>query len=213
MQRHELDGVMVQDTVSGYGRVCYRQYVFPNIKCVLGGGTRSAIAFRMIVQNGYGGSALRIHAGAIEFYCSNGMIRGEHQSTYRKHTSGLIVTGVGRAVRNALETFAESQQVWKRWAQTPVKHQAAMDLFREIAGSEQLTQNLLDQYMRERDVRGDNLWSVYSAMTYYASHADGNFKFRATVNEQDSVASRMLHRELNVARWVETPQWKQLEEA
>ena len=66
----DLEDVQVQDSVSGWGRMCYRQYVFPRIKRSLGGSTRSDIAFRMIVQNGYGGSALRIHAGAIEFWCS-----------------------------------------------------------------------------------------------------------------------------------------------
>ena len=213
MQHHELAGVMVKDRVSGWGRVCFREYVFPNIKCQLGGGTRSDIAFRMIVQNGYGGSALRIHAGAIEFYCTNGMIRGEYQSAYRKHTSGLMVSGIGNAVSGALSVFADSQNLWRRWAATPVPHQAAMDLFRELANSERLRENLSTQYLREREARGDNLWAVYSALTYYASHADGEFGFRSSVNEQDSVATSLLHRELNVAKWVEGKAWKQLEDA
>ena len=211
MQPHQLHGVIVRDRVSGWGRTCFREYVFPGIKCQLGGGTRSEIAFRMIVQNGYGGSALRMHAGAIEFYCSNGIIRGEHHSTYRKHTSGLIVDGVGRAVQSALDTFAESQQTWKQWAATPVKHQAAMDLFRDLAKSDKLRDNLQAQYLRERDARGDNLWAVYSALTFYASHGDGDFSMRKSVEEADTAASVMLNRELDVARMVETDAWHALE--
>ncbi len=208
---HELAGVQVTDRVAGWGRTCFRQYVFPNIKCLLKGNVRSEIAFRLIVQNGYGGSALRIHAGAIDFYCTNGMIRGEYESVYRKHTSGVVVTGFGDTVRKALATFADSQRVWERWATTPVKHQAAMDLFRELASSERLAENLQDQYLRERDARGDSLWSVYSAMTYFASHNDGEFALRKSVNEQDSVAHVMLQRELRVSHWVQSDAWRRLE--
>ena len=213
MQLEALSGVQVKDRVSGYGRVCYREYIFPNIKCRLGGGTRSEIAFRIIVQNGYGGSALRMHAGAIEFYCSNGMISGEYQSTYHKHTSGLVISGIDDAVRRAGDAFVSSQERWQKWAKTPVKHQAAMELFRELANSDKLREKLNDQYLREMDVRGPNLWAVYSALTYYASHADGEFKLKSSVEAQDTVASTMLQRELSVARWVDTEAWRKLEHA
>ena len=211
MPAHTLDGVQIKDRVSGYGRMCYREYIFPNIKCNLGSGARSDIAFRTIVQNGYGGSALRIHSGAIDFFCTNGIISGEHQSSYNKHTSGLVVAGVDRIIERALETFAANQVKWKRWTETPVKHSAAMELFKELANSEKLRENLNTQYLREQDARGANMWSVYSALTYYASHSDGEFKLRATTEAQDSVASTMLQRELNVSRWIETPAWKKLE--
>jgi len=211
MPATSLQGVMVKDRVSGWGRMCYREYIFPNIRCNLGRIAKSDIAFRMIVQNGYGGSALRSHAGAIDFFCTNGMISGEFQSTYNKHTSGLVVSGIDRGIERALETFAADQLKWKRWSETPVKHQAAMDLFKELANSEKLRDNLNAQYLRETDTRGNTLWSVYSAMTFYASHADGDFKLRATTEQQDTVASTMLNRELNVARWIESPAWKQLE--
>ena len=206
-----LHGVKISDKLSGWGRLCYREYVFPNLKCDIGGAIKSPIAFRMIVQNGYGGSALRIHAGAIEFFCTNGMISGEFESTYRKHTSGLEMSGIARTIERALKAFVDSQTKWRRWAETPVKHAAAMELFKELANSDRLCENLSQQYMRETDTRGNNLWSVYSALTYYASHADGDFKLRATTETQDSVVSTMLNRELNVSKWIESPAWQKLD--
>jgi hypothetical protein len=208
-----LAGVQVRDKVSGFGRVCLREYVFPNIRCKLKRGARSDIAFRLIVQNGYGGSALRIHAGAIEFFCSNGMITGEYQSTYHKHTAGLVVTGINTAVERALEVFASSQQKWQKWAETPVGHEQAMQLFRDLATSDKLRDNLTHQYMQERDERGDNLYSVYSALTYYASHNDGDFRLRSSVQTQDTEASTMLQRELTVAKWVNSDAWRKVEAA
>ena len=206
-----LHGVQINDKLSGWGRLCYREYIFPNLKCDIGGAIKSPISFRMIVQNGYGGSALRIHAGAIEHFCTNGMISGEFESTYRKHTSGLEMSGIARTIERALKAFVDSQTKWRRWAETPVKHAAAMELFKELANSDRLCENLSQQYMRETDTRGNNLWSVYSALTYYASHAEGDFKLRATTETQDSVVSTMLNRELNVSKWVETPAWHKLE--
>jgi hypothetical protein len=174
---------------------------------------RSDIAFRLIVQNGYGGSALRVHAGAIEFFCTNGMISGEFQSAYNKHTSGLVIAGVERTIERALDTFIADGVKWQRWADTHVEFQDAMNLFRELADSTKLQENLQQQYMLEREVRGDNLYSVYSALTYYASHADGEFKLRATVEQQNTEALVMLQREMKVKQWVETPAWRTLEHA
>lgn len=210
MLPEHLRDVRVSDKVAGWGRVCIREYVFPNIMCKLLS-ARSDIAFRIIAQNGYGGSALRIHTGAIDFFCTNGMIRGDYISAYRRHTSGLVVTGLPNIITTALQQFADSQQVWRKWIETPVKHAAAMALFENIAESTKMREGLVDQYTRETDQRGNSLWSVYSALTYYASHNDGAFALRRSVEEMDSTATIMLKRELNVAKWIDTPQWHALE--
>jgi hypothetical protein len=211
MTSEDLADVRVTDKVSSYGRMCYRDYIFPNIKCVVGTNTRSTVAFRLIVQNGYGGSALRVHAGAIDFYCSNGIINGDYTSAYRKHTSGLMVEGISEAVEKALISFSDNELKWRNWSKKTVTHGEAMQLFRDLAQSAKLQENLADQYLKEREDRGHTLWAVYSALTYYASHNDGPFALRSTVEQQDTVASTMLQRELNVSQWVKSPAWRKLE--
>ena len=211
MSASDLSGVRVTDKVSSLGRMCYREYVFPSIKCYIGSHDKTSVVFRLIVQNGYGGSALRVHAGAIDFWCTNGMISGDYTSTYRKHTAGLMVDGVGDVVRKSLDTFVGSQEKWQRWARTEVKHADAIQLFRDIAASAKLQETLCEQYMSEREERGQNLWAVYSALTYYASHNDGAFALRSTVEQQDTVASTMLQRELNVSQWIKSEAWHKLE--
>ena len=62
MSASDLSGVRVTDKVSSLGRMCYREYVFPSIKCYVGSQDKTSVVFRLIVQNGYGGSALRVHA-------------------------------------------------------------------------------------------------------------------------------------------------------
>lgn len=210
MLPEHLKDVQVTDSVAGWGKVCYRQYIFPAIRCRLPN-TRSDIAFRIVIQNGYGGSALRTHAGAIDFYCSNGMIRGEFTSTYKKHTKGLMVGNLNLVVQKALLDFANGQHEWTKWAETPVKHNSVMQLFESISVSPKMRDNLLDQYTHEMDTRGPNLWAVYSTLTYYASHTDGAFSLRRSVEEQDTRASTMLQRELSVAKWVQSDEWRALE--
>jgi len=207
MLPEHLHDVQVTDRVSGFGKVCYRNYVFPSIKCRLPK-SPSDIAFRIIVQNGYGGSALRMHAGAIDFYCTNGMIRGEYVSTYRRHTSRLTLHGLNSSITKALLDFSNARYEWEQWSNTPVQHEKAMELFRAIASSEKVQEQLSDQYLQESEVRGNNLWAVYSALTYHASHPD---KLRASVEEQDNVAATMLRHELEVTKWTQSKEWKQLE--
>ena len=89
----------------------------------------------------------------------------------------------------------------------------AMNRQGQAAQSNRMREGLADQFTREVDDRGNNLWAVYSTLTYYASHADGHFTLRRTVDDTDTVAQTMLGRELNVARWVQTNEWKEMENA
>ena len=210
MLPEHLEDVQVTDKVGSYGRICYRTYIFPNIVCHLPN-VRSNIGFRIIVQNGYGGSGLRIIAGAIDYYCSNGIVVGDYVSTYKKHTSGLVVSDLTSRIKDALIQFSDAQNTWIRWTHTAVRHDATMKLFDAVSTSKRMREGLVDQYAREIEARGVNLWSVYSSLTYYSSHCDGSFVLRRTVEEQDTVAQTMLARELNVAKWIKTDEWKALE--
>lgn len=210
MLPEHFDDMRVTDRVSGWGRICFREYVFPAIKCRIQNHTNE-IGFRIIVQNGYGGSALRIHSGAIDFYCTNGMIHGEFVSTYRRHTSGIMIGNLANTISGALLQFASQQQVWSKWNTTPVKFDAVTELFDAVSSSTKMREGLLEQYERESDARGKTVWAVYSTLTYYASHADGRFTLRKSVEEADTVASTMLTRELNVSKWLNIPEFKKLE--
>lgn len=210
MSSTDLHGVEVKDKVSGLGKTCYREYIFPSVRRRLAN-TVGDLGFRIIVQNGYGGSALRIHAGAIDFFCTNGMVRGEYVSTYKRHTKGVVIGNLNKTIHAAFAEFAETVKEAATWSQTPVTHDKAMNLFRELATSDKMYDGLADQYVRELDTRGRNLWAVYSALTYYASHPEGAFMMRRSVEEQDMTATVMLRHELDVAKWTKTDAWKALE--
>lgn len=202
-----LIGVKLKDSVAHNGRTCYREYVFPNLRCDIG--ARSDIGFRIVISNGYGGSSIKLLAGAIEFFCTNGMVSGQYETTYARHSSGLTLERFDRQIRSALETFVTDAKKWRKWTQQPVKFAAAIEFFKSIAGNETFERKLANQYAAELDERGENLWAVYSTLTYYASHNSGDFQTRNT--ESDGTAATMIKRETDVAKWIKTPEFKQLE--
>jgi len=57
------------------------------------------------------------------------------------------------------------------------------------------------------------MFALYSAFTNYATYADeqNGFKLRETGKDTQSV--NMFKREISVAKWIETPQFRQLEAA
>lgn len=205
-----LMGVQVTDRESGYGTHCYREYVFPNLRCKIGGSARSDIGFRIITQNGYGGAAIKLYAGAIEFYCTNGMIRGLHSSTYRRHTSGCHVYNLDKLITGAVKTFTNAQPLWESWAKTPVTHAKTMEFFRAIARSPTLLDKFAEHYERECQARGQTMWTVYSTLTYYASHGGAGEMFSVRQDQGENFANIMHERELDVARWVEGDKFKAL---
>jgi len=203
-----LDGVQVTDQISHFGKNCYRTYVFPNMRCDIG--ARSDIAFRVVMKNGYGGSAVQLLSGAIEFWCSNGMVRGQYEQAYHRHTSQLRIQRLEHVVTQSIDQFWKNAEEYKRWVEKPVTREQTMALFQAIAKSPSFFDALSNQWVAEVEQRGRNVWSVYSALTYYASHSDGEFTSRADASR---LAFNMVNRELAVAKWIETPQWRQLVEA
>ena len=199
MPASAINGVMVKDKVAYNGKSCWREYVFPGLASDIG--AKSKIAFRVIVQNGYGGSALRVLAGAIEFWCSNGMVRGSYDTAYYKHTSGLQIERMGETVTRSIDTYAESVREWREWTRKPVTREQTMDLFKAIAKSPSHFDKLSEHWMRERESRGSTLWAAYSTLTYYASHNDGSFALRRS--NTDNADAIMMQRELDVSNWTQ----------
>jgi hypothetical protein len=63
-------------------------------------------------------------------------------------------------------------------------------------------------YSQEAGVRGRNLWSLYSAFTNYATYADERNGFNLRNTGNDTQAISMFKREIDVAGWIDTPQFQ-----
>ena len=203
-----LAGVKIIDSVAHFGRMCFRQYIFPNLLCSIG--AKSSIGFRVVVSNAYGGASIRLLTGAIEFYCSNGMITGDFTSTYHRHTRGLQIDRIGEHIKSGLIAFTNEPVKWARWCEKTVTREETMALFTEIASSPRQAEKFINRWEVEAADRGPTVWSVYSTLTNYASHNTGDFSIRSSSIDNDSVADTMLKREIDVRKWTEHPMFKEM---
>lgn len=192
----ELGNARIHDRISYDGRVCFREYQFRDIS--VQSPENDKIAFRVIVQNGFGTGAIKLFAGAIDFFCTNGMILGEYSRTYAKHTKGLQINQFKEAVEGSVQLFWKNKHMYGELANTKALSDDVITKWFEHHFGERIGARLMHQFKIECSSRGRNLWSVYSACTNYASHNDGAFTTRNTGN--DHVASTMMKRETDVQR-------------
>lgn len=197
----ELRDMQVTDEMAYGGQMCMRTYTLPNLFHHVDANSKAA--FRLIVVNSFGRSAIKMYVGAIDFFCMNGMILGSYESSYARHTSGLNLSRIEDRLRNGLEEYEAGSILMRRAAKTDADMNLAEEIFRGAGFSDRNVVKLMDQTAIEFDTRGNNLWAIISALTYYASHNDGDFTVKKSQN--DNVPSVMLSRQQHVARIVSQP--------
>lgn len=192
---HAITNARIVDKIARNGMLCYRQYIFDDIS--VPSPERDKIAFRVIIQNGFGGSAIKLHAGAIDFFCMNGMILGDYVSEYAKHTSGVKLTRFTDVVHMASDVFWKNRDTWNELRQTHIRSDDTVHAWMIEHFGERLGIKLFRQYLIEKKARGgSHLWAVYAALIYYSTYDTGEFTLRQTKN--DHAAETMLKRELKV---------------
>ncbi len=205
----KIQNVTVTDRMSYDGAMCMREYIFNDITADVptthhDTSKHDGVAFRAIVINGFGNSAVKIIVGAIDFFCMNGMIIGIADKKVRRHTSGLDVTALASYITGNLDLFEKSAEQWCYWAKKGLSDFDAQELFKELVDgkylSERLSRSLYTRFLREKSDRGGTLWAFTSALTYYSSHdcEDDGFAVRRT--DKDHVTATMMNREEQVRK-------------
>lgn len=210
---HLREGAVVHDKVSNHGAFCLREYVFPNFQVKLKqpkGRGDTSLGYRSILWNTYDGSgAAKLLTGAIDFFCTNGQVSGEFEVFKRRHTSGFRIPAFGELIENNIQAFTEAAREWQRWAEMDLTREEAAKVLKDLPGlSESRAEKLMMQFNYETYQRGATVWALYSAMTWFASHAKGNFTIRNTGT--DHLAQTMQRREEQVLVWVRSKAWKEM---
>jgi len=205
----QLRNVEVKDAVSYMGGISIRQYIFPSITADIGS-KHSDIAFRTIVINGYdGSSAFKFYTGAIDFFCTNGMVTGAYDMTVRRHTSGLNIPSLLNKVDRSIDVFYKQAEQWSKWVGKEITDENAIECFEALPNaSERLVAKLMRQFHIECLSHGRTVWALYSAATFYATSNAGEFKTRDTA--QDHTASTLINRENQVRSWLNTDTFERL---
>jgi hypothetical protein len=205
----------IKDKSSHNGKYCMREYLFPHQSSVTPDGNK--FNFRVIALNSFGGTSVKVFVGAIDFFCTNGVITGEYNTEVMRHTSKADVSKFSSIIKSSVEEFGKLGDNMQTLANTPIVrvHHTDTDTglttshynvleFLEKHFSKKLAAQIFEQFYVEVSQRqsGASLWSLYSAMTYYASHADfGNGLKKSSI---DNAAYTMLQREQFVAKLVKS---------
>lgn len=169
----------------------------------------TTIAPRLIALHGIDGSCSNMaFFGAIDFFCTNGMVRGEHDKVKRKNTSGFDLDRFGEQVQKSNNDFKDYHQQIQRWANKSLFVGDVKAMLESLDKGK--AEGLFQLYNQEAGVRGNNAFALYSAFTNYASYADERNGFKLRNTGKDTAAKNMWEREERVTRWIESKQFKEL---
>ena len=208
------EGAIIKDEVSYLGAFGRRQYVFPNMKCEVEQGRgrdSTSVGFRVVVSNSFdGSSAIKMLAGAIDFYCSNGCIRGDFDQSIQRHTSTqeIVLPRMIDKLKASIDVFWRHADILRAWAKKEISDETAELVILKFGFSESRSKAILARFRYEAEIRGRTVWALYSALTYYATHNDDMFSIRSTGS--DNVAATLQKRELEVFKITNSNEWRQL---
>ena len=172
---------------------------------------QTKVGQRVIALHGVDGSCSNmVFFGAIDFFCTNGMIRGEHDKVRRKRTTFFNMPTFEQQLQRSKDDFYFQALRLQVMADTSLKDVNVKTLIESIIKSEKKSDKMLTLYNQETSVRGHNVFALYSAFTNYASYADERNGFNLRNTGVDTRAVNMFNREHEVAKWTETPQFKSL---
>ena len=164
---------------------------------------------RIIALHGVNGTCSNTTIfGAIDFFCLNGQITGDHNKVMRKNTSNFSLDRFITELHKSQQDFTAQAEQMQRWANTSLMHVDVKAMLEGIMKSDRKSEKMYGLYNQEVATRGRNLWALYSAFTNYASYADERNGFALRNTGKDTQAISMFMREIEVANWVNTPQFQ-----
>lgn len=214
--RVDTDMAVVRDVVIGNGAAIMREIRLPQHRVAdpLG----KVVEFRLRGTNSYDGSyKYELWAGAMRLVCLNGAMSAAGSpklDVSLKHTARLLDDNhMARRLPIVLEAFRDSAGVYQTWYKSPVRDAQVDHIFKHVTKAPTLAEpdkqnmkqlNFLHRaYNNERN-SGENLFSVYNALTYWSSHDDSG----DIINARTSMA-----REKQVSELVGSRYWNEMKVA
>ena len=208
----EYEGAKVKWKDAHHNGWAMMDMVLPNVTARISTDKhQTEIAQRIIALHGVDGTCSNtVLFGAIDFFCTNGQIRGEHDKVRRKNTSGFnLNTFITQLERSKQDFYAQSATL-QGWANKSLEYNNVRDMLHSLFKSEKAGDKMLGLYAEEASVRGNNAWALYSAFTNYATYADERNGFKLRNTGGDTRAVSMWQREEKVTQWVDSKQFKEL---
>ena len=218
----DIEDVEVKVRSSRQDRWGLIDYLFPSInyKITTTNNHSTTITFRLLVWTGLDGkTANNFMLGAIDGYCTNGMVFSSDPKSitklYKRNTKGFCMKGFVSTLGMASQLFYDKAKEYQLMASKRMTWQQTIDFIDKLKMAEYKLDSLKQLAGDERIQRGDNLFSLHSALTNYSSHNDQlDFEnkpmFRTRKTKHDTANENMFKRELEVADIFQGKEWKEL---
>ena len=208
----ETNGMNINWRIAKQNAWALMDMTLPNVTARIESDKHSTtIAQRIIALHGVDGSCSnQTYFGAIDFFCTNGMIRGEHDKIRRKNTANFSMDRFIRDLRESTQSFYAQSERLQGWANKPLYVGDVKAMLEALLKSDRASEKMFGLYNQEASVRGENVWALYSAFTNYASYADERNGFNLRETGKDTQAVSMFQREHKVSQWIESPVFKEL---
>jgi len=172
------------------------------------------IGRRVIALHGVDGSCSnQVFFGAIDFFCTNGMITGDYDKVRRKNTSNFCMDRFIQELNQSSVDFVGQVNELQEWANIELptySMKSWKDYLSSIMKSDRKAEKMIPLVQKEVRKRGRNVFALYSAFTNYASYADERNGFNLRNTGRDTSAQSMWARENEVTKWISTPEFKKL---
>lgn len=187
----------------------------PNVqRTIVSDKHQTTVNQRFIALHAIDGSCSnQVYYGAIDTFCTNGMITGDYDKVRRKNSSNFSMDRFIDELKNSRRDFDAQMDKFQQWAFSPIGKFDVKAMLDSLMGSESKSEKMFGLYKQEVSKRGKTVFALYSAFTNYASYADERNGFRMRNTGNDTQAQTMWLREQEVAKWIASPQFKQLEAA
>ena len=210
---YELFDAKVKVSTAKDNAVMIADITLPNVTTTITTDKHTTtIAERIIALHGVDGSmSNQVFFGAIDFFCTNGQIRGEYDKVRRKNTSRFSIDTFIDELQNAKQDFYAQSKKLQAWANIKLDGVDVADIIKNIVKSDRKAEKMNLLYQHEVVNRGANVFSLYSAFTNYSSYADerNGFKLKEMGNDTESLS--MWNREQEVSKWISSNEFKKLE--
>jgi hypothetical protein len=200
--------ISIDTKVSRNGAWALEKVVFNNHKATVETNRHTTeTALSLYAWHGVDGSTSNnVISGAIDFFCTNGMVTGDYSKIRKKNTRHFDMGRITHEMEGIYDRWVDHNAWCQKLAEKDVSVNALKTALEDIL-PERASKNMLNSVLDEFSVRGANAWAVYSAFTQYASHED-RFGFRQTAN--DNTLERQFKRNEDVAKWIEHPSFLKL---
>jgi len=205
-----LENAEISYQTSRKGAFALMNLILPDVKLPIETSKhKTEVGLRHVSWHGVdGGTSNNSIFGAIDFFCTNGIITGEYERIRKKNTKNFDMRKFIDEIEKSVEEFYVTARKYQAWAARDISYQDAENVIESLPIAKRNKPKLLTIYEQEVMDRGSNLWALYSAFTNYSSHTDNGFPIRQTGG--DHQAETMLKREFSVVSWLDNEEFVRL---